>query len=224
MSKKHKQVSTFSLEGRFLSFRLEDGYKIKHLRMATAAGELWIKLSKEARASVNGVLASGSWIGVVGEKLVDLTTGEVKYKAFLINQAVPKQGSNPMMDSLEMPLSRQTTAEKSKAQRPAKIRPATILMCQKSDCMKRGGKAVCQALQDALSDRGLQNQVTIKGTGCMKQCKVGPNLVMPDKTRYTRITAREIPDIIEQHFPAEMRETLPPEIAPQYWEPTLIST
>jgi len=133
MSKKHKHVSTFSLEGRFLSFILEDGYKIKHLCMATAEGELWIKLSKEARASVNGVLTSGSWIGVVGEKLVDLTTGEVKYKAFLINQAVPRQGSNPMVESLEMPLSRQTTAEKSKAQRPA-----TILMCQKSDCMKRG--------------------------------------------------------------------------------------
>jgi len=219
MSKKHKHVSTFSLEGRFLSFILEDGYKIKHLCMATAEGELWIKLSKEARASVNGVLTSGSWIGVVGEKLVDLTTGEVKYKAFLINQAVPRQGSNPMVESLEMPLSRQTTAEKSKAQRPA-----TILMCQKSDCMKRGGKAICQALQETLSDRGLQNQVTIKGTGCMKQCKAGPNLVMPNKTRYSRIAASEIPKIIDQHFPTAIREDLPTGIVPQYSESTLIST
>ncbi len=219
MSKKHNQVSTFSLEGRFLSFILEDGYKIKHLCMATAEGELWIKLSKEARASVNGVLTSGSWIGVVGEKSVDLTTGEVKYKAFLINQAVPIQGSNPIVESLEMPLSRQTTAEKSKTQRPA-----TILMCQKSDCMKRGGKAVCQALQETLSDRGLQNQVSIKGTGCMKQCKAGPNLVMPDKTRYSRIAASEIPNIIDQHFPPTMREAILTGIAPQCSESTLIST
>lgn len=223
MSKKHKQVSTFSLEGRFLSFILEDGYKIKHLCMATAEGELWIKLSKEARASVNGVLTSGSWIGVVGEKSVDLTTGEVKYKAFSINQAVHKQGSNPMMESLEMPFSRQTTAEKSNEKSKAQ-RPATILMCQKSDCMKRGGKAICQALQETLSDRGLQNQVTIKGTGCMKQCKAGPHLVMPDKTRYSRIAASEIPKIIDQHFPATSREDLPTGIAPQYSESTLIST
>ena len=61
------------------------------------------------------------------------------------------------------------------------------MVCQKSDCMKRGGKAVCQALEAALSDRGLEDQVTIKGTGCMKNCKAGPNLVMPDKTRYSRI-------------------------------------
>jgi (2Fe-2S) ferredoxin len=35
----------------------------------------------------------------------------------------------------------------------------------------------------------------------MKQCKAGPNVVMPDKTRYTRIGAEEIPDIIDKHFP-----------------------
>lgn len=82
MSKKHKQISEFSLEGRFLSFILEDGYKIKRLRLATAEGELCIKLSKEARASVGGVLTPGSWIEVLGERSVDFATEEIKYKAF----------------------------------------------------------------------------------------------------------------------------------------------
>lgn len=204
MSKKHKQLSTFSLEGRFLSFLLEDGYKIKHLWVATAEGELCIKLSREARASVKGVLAPGSWVGIFGERSLDLTTREVKYKAFSINQALTGQGGNPTVASPEMPLSGKNLAEKPKAQRPA-----TILMCQKSDCMKRGGKAICQALQATLSDRGLQDQVKVKGTGCMKQCKAGPNLVMPDKTRYTRITAKEIPQMIDQHFPVVIRETMP---------------
>jgi (2Fe-2S) ferredoxin len=204
MSKKHKQLSTFSLEGRFLSFLLEDGYKIKHLWVATAEGELCIKLSKEARASVKGVLAPGSWIGIFGERSIDLTTGEVKYKAFSINQALIGQSGTLTVASPGMPLPGEKTAEKPKAQRPA-----TILMCQKSDCMKRGGKAVCRTLQETLSDRGLQDQVTIKGTGCMKQCKAGPNLVMPDKTRYSRITAKEVPQMIDQHFPVVIRETMP---------------
>ncbi|BDI17312.1 hypothetical protein ANSO36C_31140 [Nostoc cf. commune SO-36] len=83
--------------------------------------------------------------------------------------------------------------------KPAKTK-ATILVCQKSDCMKRGGKALCQALEAALSDRGLEDQVTIKGTGCMKNCKAGPNLVMPDKTRHSRIQAAQVPALMNQHF------------------------
>jgi len=50
--------------------------------------------------------------------------------------------------------------------------------------MKRGGKAVCQALE-ALSAHGLEDKVAIKGTGCMKTA-TGPNLVMPDKTHYSQ--------------------------------------
>ncbi|MBM0741909.1 (2Fe-2S) ferredoxin domain-containing protein [Phormidium sp. CLA17] len=215
MSKKHKQVSAFSLEGRFLSFVLEDGYKIKRLCVSTAEGELSIKLSKEARASVNGVLSPGSWIGVFGEQTVDLTTGEVKYKAFSINQAVLGQDRELAVNRSEMLLPTKNAAEKSK------VHPAAILVCQKSDCMKRGGKALCQALQATLSDRGLQDQVMIKGTGCMKQCKAGPNLVMPDKTRYSRITAREVPQMIDQHFPPAVRETIPMGIAPEHPESTL---
>ena len=82
----------------------------------------------------------------------------------------------------------------------AKPVKATILVCQKSDCMKRGGTGVCRALEAALSDRSLSNEVTIKGTGCMKNCKAGPNLVMPDKTRYSRIQASQVPALIDKHF------------------------
>ena len=69
--------------------------------------------------------------------------------------------------------------------------------------MKRGGTGVCKALDESLRDRGLSGTVTIKGTGCMKDCKAGPNIVMPDKTRYSRIDADDIPAVIEKHFPAK---------------------
>ncbi|EKQ68697.1 Respiratory-chain NADH dehydrogenase 24 Kd subunit [Leptolyngbyaceae cyanobacterium JSC-12] len=192
MGKKHKQISDFSLEGRFLGFEVEDGYKIKRLNLATADGELCIKLSKEARASVRGVLTPGDWICVVGEQYTCPETDITKYKACLIKQAVPGQTSAFTTHNLAVA---KPDSKKAKPQ-------ATILVCQKSDCMKRGGKAMCQALQTTLSDRGLEGQVTIKGVGCMKECKAGPNLVvMPSKARYSRIQATDIPDLIDRHFP-----------------------
>ncbi|GAB4328638.1 MAG: hypothetical protein OHK0047_15070 [Leptolyngbyaceae cyanobacterium] len=188
MSKKYQQISPFILEGRFLGFEIEDGFKIKRLNLATAEGEYCIKLAKEAKASVRGVLTPGDWLIITGEKRINLETDEVRYKAYLIRQTSPAQGFAPC---LPVPAT------------PAKAKPqATILVCQKSDCMKRGGKAVCQALQAELRDRGLQDQVTIKMTGCMKQCKEAPNLVvMPGKTRYSRLQVADVPALLDQHFP-----------------------
>lgn len=188
MSKKDKQIALFSLQGRFLGFIVEDGYKIKRLRLETADGEYSIKLSKEARASVGRVLSPGDWLQIWGEKTVK-DDDDVKLKAYRIMVVDSGQSSDILPERLA-PLAE---ARKSKA---------TILVCQKSDCMKRGGKAVCQALESALGDRGLTDQVTIRGTGCMKHCKAGPNIVfMPDKTRYSRISAGDVPALVNQHFP-----------------------
>lgn len=186
-SKKHNQVSEFNLEGRFLSFLVEDGYKIKQLCLATSEGECWIKLSKESRASVKRALTPGEWIRVSGTKL-DSKAGTPKLKAYQITPSAPNY-SKPLQ-SLEV--------------KPAKAN-AKILVCQKSDCCKRGGLGVCQALETVLRDRGLEGQVSIKGTGCMNKCKAGPNIIFaPDKTRYSRVHPAEIPALVEKHFPSEL--------------------
>lgn len=208
MSKKDKQVSTFSLEGRFIGFIVEDGFKIKRLRLATAEGEYSIKLTKESRASVGAVLLPGDWIQVWGEKTIKLDTEEIKLKAYKI--AVTSPGHN-------------VSAKPEAA--PAKVTPAqtksTILVCQKSDCMKRGGKGVCKALEAALDDRGLTDQVTVRGTGCMKQCKAGPNVIF-NKTRYTRVTAEEIPALVDQHFPSPAPQETAKPVAEPVSKPALL--
>lgn len=183
MSKyKSKKVSEFTLEGRFLNFILEDGYKLKYLRLAAAEGEYWIKC-KALQHNSELHLIPGDWIQVIGESKLDLKTGKLKFKAAQVLPAIPN------------------TQHHAVATQPAPAnKKANILVCQKSSCMKRGGTAVCQALQSALSDRGLEDEVAIKGTGCLKQCKAGPNIVMPDKTRYSRIQAAEIPEVIDRHF------------------------
>lgn len=196
MSKfKSKKVSDFTLEGRFLNFILEDGYKLKYLRIASAEGEYWIKPCKELRQQ-EIQLTPGDWVQVLGERKLDLKTGKLKLKAAQVTRTTPHAPENAASAKVA----------------PSK-KKANILVCQKSSCMKRGGTAVCQALQATLSDRGLENEVAIKGTGCLKQCKAGPNIVMPDKTRYSRIQAAEIPEVIDRHFTTSCEDV--PEVEPE---------
>lgn len=181
---KRNSLSAFKLEGRFLGYVVEDGYKIKQLRLATAEGECFIKLSKEARAKLGQVLIPGDWISVSGTKKIDTETETVKLKAYTVQPIVP---TTTAIKPLVAPTQKQES----------------ILVCQKSGCMKRGGKAVCQALETALSDRGLRDQVAIKGTGCMKNCGRGPNVVMPGKVRYCKIAAHDISALVDKHFPQD---------------------
>jgi len=211
-----KQVSEFSLEGEILSLIIEDGYKLKYLRICSDRGiEFLVKLCKELRESLSSVLTPGLRVLVTGEKQLNSKNGKLKLKAYslklsdrnndralqpleLANAPVAFVTSPGAIDNKSIPSG---TASKT-AVTSAKTK-AKILVCQKSDCQKRGGAAVCKALENALNARGLEGEVTVQGTGCLKQCKAGPNIVlMPDKTRYSRIKPTEIPGIIDKHFTA----------------------
>jgi len=49
--------------------------------------------------------------------------------------------------------------------------------------------------------------VNIKLTGCLKQCKKGPNLVvMPDKKHYNQVAPQDVPSLIERHFATAKQE------------------
>jgi (2Fe-2S) ferredoxin len=181
---KTAQILEFCLQGRFVGFILEDGYKIKGLRLATAEGECCIKLSKSIRGCLSQGLIAGDWIEVSGERILDWKRGQLKLKAYEVKLIRPSHAG------LTPPV----------AAKPAKPQ-ACILVCEKSDCCQKGAMEVCKALAGELRDRGLEQSVTIKKTGCMKQCKAGPNIViMPDKTNYRRVSPQEIPDLIEKHF------------------------
>ncbi|MEH1767312.1 (2Fe-2S) ferredoxin domain-containing protein [Nostoc sp.] len=188
------QSSEFCLEGRFINFVIKDGYKLKGLLLSTHEGECYVKLAKHLRAAFDLRLPAGTWLQVVGYKEHDIKKDKVTLKAERVMAANPEMARVQTIAAPQEPPSIDNVKAK-----PAKTK-ATILVCQKSDCMKRGGNGVCQALEAALSDRGLEDQVTIKGTGCMKNCKAGPNLVMPDKTRHSRIQASQIPALMNQHF------------------------
>ncbi|MEA5551945.1 (2Fe-2S) ferredoxin domain-containing protein [Anabaena cylindrica UHCC 0172] len=198
------EVAEFCLEGRFLEFVIKDGYKLKGLLLATAEGQCYVKLAKHLRVAFDLHLPKGTWLQVVGTKKYDSKKGQETLKAERVMAACSEIGRFPPQISHTMKQLPETS-EKNHTKEKSTQTKATILVCQKSDCMKRGGKALCQALERELENNGLDN-VIIKGTGCMKNCKAGPNLVMPDKTRYSRIQATQVPTLIDKHIGGESRE------------------
>jgi (2Fe-2S) ferredoxin len=200
MSKYDKyQESPFFLEGKFQEFVIKDGYKIKGLILDTAEGECYVKLAKNLRHAFDWRLPKGTLLQIVGKKQHCIESGKVKLKAERVI-AVPNESHSPV-PTPHSPLPTPTpNPPLPTPNSPLPTKRSTVLVCQKSDCMKKGGKAVCQALEAALSEKGLEDSVTIKGTGCMKNCKAGANLVMPDKTRYSRVTAAQVPELVEKHL------------------------
>ena len=186
----NSQVTEFCFEGRFLDFVIKDGYKLKGLLLSTSEGECYIKLAKHLRSAFDLRLPQGTWLQVVGTKQYNAKKDQVTLVAERVMAASAGMGT--------------VTAQNLAKTKPDKMQ--TILVCQKSDCMKRGGKALCQALESELINHGLENSVAIKGSGCMKNCKSGPNLVMPDKSRYSKVKAEQVPALIDKHFPGEIRE------------------
>lgn len=193
MSKYESHKSEFDVQGRFLGFAAKDSYKLKYLRLSVNTGEYFIKLPKESRLDLYRTLTPGDWIRVLGYQEFCPRKGTTKIKAYQITptSAIEQVACNDGMPLAAKPTSTEVTSAKK----------SNILVCQKSDCCKRGGRALVEALQAELDDRGLADQVAIKPTGCMKQCKAGPNLIMPDKTRYSRIRSNDVPDLLEKHFP-----------------------
>lgn len=201
MSKSHKtEVSEFCLEGTFRHLVIKDRYKLKGLVLATDEGEVYVKLAKRLRIAFDWRLAVGTRLQVRGTKKHHLKSGEIKLKAEFVRSASSQTQTNGTTQGAKTSTSSLVSLPASASKPSKENKKTTILVCQKSDCMKRGGKTLCKALATAISDRGLEEQVTIKGTGCMKKCKAGPNLVMPDKTRYSRIQAKEVSALMEKHF------------------------
>jgi len=69
--------------------------------------------------------------------------------------------------------------------------------CMAAGCMSSDSKGVKQQLDQAVADAGLQNEVEVRGVGCMKLCCEGPLVAVdPQNTLYVKVTADNAPLII----------------------------
>lgn len=194
MGKSNHQQSEFVIEGRFLSFATKDSYKLKYIRLAANADEYLIKIPKELRSALYRRLTPGIWLQVTGQQSFS-EGGTAKLKAYQITPIAVPSETPSAAEHLPCAVAPMPVPAQAEG-----IKKSNILVCQKSDCCKRGGRALVAALQTELDQRGLSDQVAIKSTGCMKDCKAGPNLVMPDKTRYSRIQSTDVSALLDKHF------------------------
>jgi NADH:ubiquinone oxidoreductase subunit E len=78
---------------------------------------------------------------------------------------------------------------------------AKIMVCQKSGCIKRGGKGLLSKLEKTLCDRGLLEKVKIEHTDCQKRCSSAPNCVLVlGKKQYRKIHPDAIASLLENHL------------------------
>src|SRR6516164_1046740 len=61
-------------------------------------------------------------------------------------------------------------AEKERAAR----KPFTVRCCLAAGCMSSNSKGVKEALENAVKEAGLEDEVEVRGVGCMKLCCQGP--------------------------------------------------
>ncbi|TVQ45118.1 MAG: (2Fe-2S) ferredoxin domain-containing protein [Gloeocapsa sp. DLM2.Bin57] len=186
---KNKAISQqFSLVGQLKGFIFKDGYKLKYLRLQVENIEYWIKVKKEHRPQFEHLNPEGIELKVTGEIDICHKTRKMTLNAEEIKIISPDNLAN-------------NPTPCKKAQK------ASILICQKSTCWKRGGAAIYRELTETLSKYGLEDQVLIKTTGCLKKCKQPPNLVfMPDRARYSCVSCEEVSEILAQHIALGARE------------------
>ena len=78
---------------------------------------------------------------------------------------------------------------------------AHILICAGTGCTSSGSVQVRDALVKELEAKGLTDEVKIVMTGCFGLCALGPIMIVyPEGSFYARVTAENIPEIVEEHL------------------------
>jgi len=69
--------------------------------------------------------------------------------------------------------------------------------CMAAGCMSSDAKGVKQQLEKAVAEAGLEDEVEVRGVGCMKLCCEGPLVQAdPQNALYIKVTAENAPTII----------------------------
>ena len=177
-------VSEFTIVGRLEDLVVNSKGRVKYLYLSTPEEDYSIEIAKEQKSVLSKHLKPGCCLKVTGMRKYELHQEKFKYKAYRI-------------ELLTEQLSAPTTQATIKATNPT----VKILFCNSSNCWKKGGKVACELLQTQLRSKGMIDRVEIKTTGCLKQCKQAPNLViMPGRNHYSRVHPKQVSEFIEKHL------------------------
>lgn len=166
-------VSEFTVVGKLENFVISSKGRIKQLSLSTPQEDYSIEVAKSS-SNLSQHLKPGCRLKITGMRKYKLHQAEVEYKAYSIELLSEQLPAKAIAD---------------------KIR-GKVLVCQGSSCSKKGGQTVGKILQAELKAQGLSDRVVIKTTGCMKQCKQAPYIVMPGRKPYSRVQPRQVRQLV----------------------------
>jgi (2Fe-2S) ferredoxin len=188
---KNQQKYLRSLTAHFLGWG-DSCIPHRYMRVATANGELTIKVSKQLRPQIQD-LQPGVWLAMLSEERMDMGTGEIKIKVRqllkLPDTNTPEYSPSPSIELVES------------AKNPAQIR-----VCQGSSCRRNGSAQLCQMMQSYLDRMNLNAQVEIKSVKCLHQCKDAPHIITSGlcevkRTHYRQVRSIDVDSIMMANFP-----------------------
>ncbi len=78
---------------------------------------------------------------------------------------------------------------------------AHILVCGGTGCTSSHSAQIMNELEVQLAKHGLTNEIKVIKTGCFGLCERGPIMIVyPEGVFYSRVTADDIPEIVEEHI------------------------
>jgi len=84
-----------------------------------------------------------------------------------------------------------------KAKELAGRKKITLRCCMAAGCMSSGAQGVKQQLDKAVAEAGLQDQVEVRGVGCMKLCCEGPLVQAdPQNSLYVKVTPENAASVV----------------------------
>ncbi len=186
-------VSEFTIIGTLEDLIVNDKGRVKYLYLSTPEEDYAIAVAKSPTSPLSQQLQPGCYLKVTGMRKYKLHQDQLEYKAYRIELLPSPVISPDDAESTSIPGKIKTTKPKVK-----------VLFCQNSNCWQKGGKVACELLKTELRTEGIIDQVEIKTTGCMKQCKQAPNIVMmPGRKRYSRMQPQELSALITKQVRAE---------------------
>ena len=195
----------FHLVGTASKFSLKKGGKVKSFELETPKGNFCFKIPHKLHKRLNCQLYPNATLEVQGKVNICPKKAKIKLKLEKIRLISPSptpppfnlESFNSTASENSVILENNATVENSQTSE----RKGKILLCKKSSCWKRGGKAIYEKITEELQEQGLEDSVTIKKTGCMGHCKSAPNLVvLPDKARYKCFDKEQVNNLIDNHF------------------------
>ncbi len=76
-----------------------------------------------------------------------------------------------------------------------------VLVCAGTGCSVSNSSELVTKFEEEIRKHGLEDEISVKKTGCLGLCGVGPNVsIYPDNIIYKSVRIEDIPEIVEEHF------------------------